>query len=416
MKYYTALLGVSMLIASSAAAETITIDALRAQAPKATLVVPVPAWSKAAEPGRQPLTALQAVTQMCAKRAPVVIIDTFVSDSVKPAIDVDGDSQEDVEHGDVLDALYQAGGFPIHRVDLGGQRTFPHVTEVFLQLTNEIASGRLHVSAVNLSYTVEVSWASLNTDLTLSPPVTPNDALGRRVELSEALAQLMDRNNSPDFRAMSKAIARLTAIGVPVFVSAGNHTPEKVNLLGLIPGVISVGALDLRGGKAPFSGDSSLVEVWAAGEYVFRRVAGGLDVNGDDRPDFPAAILSGGPMVASRFSGRMLSEVAGVLPVDPWLVNVDRTSSGGVEYLSTLMSDGLYPVETLAAFFKLSAAKTRTFASRGSYFDKTMRYPFDVDTSGRVIYDPARDGSQGQAVIVSGTSFSTPMLCKAARR
>ncbi len=401
------------LASQSSASPGSALESLRAMAPDAAPVVPAPVSVQAAARGREPLTAAQAVNRLCSKRDPVVIVDTFVSGSIPGAIDADGDGRPDIEHGDVINALYTAAGFRVQRADLKGERNIPHVAEVFEQIASEVASGRRRAAAVNLSHTVEVTWAGLNADLALQRPVTPENVRSRRAELAEAVAKMMDRNDSPGFRSLSDALGRLTALGVPVFVAAGNHTPDKVNLLGLLPGVVSVGALNRGGGKAAFSADSALVEVWAAGEHVFRRVAGGVDVDGDGRPDLPASTLSGGPMIASRFAGRPLSEKKGVLPTDPWLVNIDRLSPTGIEYLQGLMSDGLYPVEDLVAFFKVSPAKGRSFASRGRYFDKTMQYPFEIDASGRAVFDPARDGSSGQAVLVPGTSFATPQLCRA---
>lgn len=403
-----------LLASPCAALPGTALESLRAMAPDAVVpVIPTPASVALAAPGRKPLTASEAVGRLCAKRDPVAIVDTFVSGSVPAAIDADGDGRPDVEHGDVIGALYAAARFPVHRVDLKGERNIPHVAEVFDGLASDITSGRLRVSAVNLSHVVEVTWTGLNADLALAEPVTAENVLSRRAELTEAVSRMMDRNDSPGFRNLSKAIGRLTALGVPVFVAAGNHTPEKLNVLGFLPGVVSVGALDRRGGKAAFSGDSTLVEVWATGEHVFRRVEGGVDVDGDGLRDIPASLLSGGPLIASRFAGRPLSEVTGVLPTDPWLVNIDRKSPAGIEYLQGLMTDGLYPVEDLVVFFKVSPAKARSFASRGRYFDKTMQYPFEVDASGRVVFDPARDGNSGQAVLIPGTSFAAPQLCRA---
>ena len=406
-------LAVLSIAAPAAVSAESALESLRALAPYAATPVPAPASVREIAPGREPLTAAQAVGRLCSKRDPVVIVDTFVSASVPGAIDVDGDGRMDVEHGDVIHALYTAAGFPVQRVDLKGERNIPHVAEVFEGLASEIAAGRRRASAVNLSHVVEVTWTGMNADLSLPRPVTPENVLSRRAELTEAVAKMMDRNDSPGYRDLSKAIGRLTALGVPVFVAAGNHTHDKVNLLGLLPGVVSVGALNRGGGKAAFSADSSLVEVWAPGEHVFRRVAGGVDVDGDGRPELAASLLSNGPMIASRFAGRALSDVKGVLPSDPWLVNIDRTSPTGIEYLQGLMSDGLYPVEDLAAFFKVSPAKARSFASRGRWFDKTMQYPFEIDAAGRAVFDPARDASSGQAVLLPGTSFAAPQLCRA---
>ena len=374
--------------------------------------VAAPRSKPAPLPARQSMDPSQAVSRLCGSPFPVLIVDDFVSEDAAPAIDVDGDGRPDVEHGDVIAALYKAHGRRFLIRDLQGRRGYAHVAEVLNEVADDSAAGRLRISAVNLSHTVDVTWQGLNNDLGLKPPVTPANIHTRRADLARAVVTLMTRNDNEEFGDIDRALSRLAAAGVPVFVSAGNHTPDKVNLLGLLPGAVSVGALDRSLGKAAFSADNSLVSVWAPGEHVFRRVPGGVDIDGDGHPDIPTERLTGGPTLLSRFAGRPLAEVRGVMPSDPWLVNIDRKHPNGVLYLQSQMSDGLYPVEELSAFFLLSPAKARSFATRGRWFDKTMEYPFEVDASGNVVFDPARDGSAGQAVLIPGTSFATPLLCR----
>lgn len=358
-----------------------------------------------------PLATTDAVARLCGSGDPVLIVDNFVSEGVAPAIDVDGDETPDLEHGDVIEALYRAGGTPARAWNLKGRRDIPYVAETFARIARLVAKGRLRISAVNLSHTVEVPWQGLNDDLRLEVPATPENIAYRREELARAVSDLMTRNDSSGFADLRAAVTRLAALGVPIFLSAGNQTPAKVNLLGLLPGMVSVGALKRDGSKAAFSADNSLVTGWALGEHVFRRVPGGVDVDGDGRAEIPQARLSGGPAQVSRFAGRRLEEVRGRLPDDPWLVNIDRKTEAGLKYLQDRMTDGLYPVEELNDFFRVSKDKARSFASRGPYFDKTMRYPFAVDAAGRAVFDPAGDGSSGQVSLLPGTSFSAPAFC-----
>ncbi|MEK7382787.1 MAG: hypothetical protein AAB262_05810 [Elusimicrobiota bacterium] len=354
----------------------------------------------------------KAVARLCHSSLPVLIVDNFVSGNVAPAIDVDGDGRPDVEHGDVIAALYKAQGIPFLTHDLKGRSDFPSVAEAFREIADDVEAGRLRISAVNLSYTLDVTWPGINGDLGLKAPVTPESIGRRRIELALKVTSLGQRNDLLGFDGLYRELSRLAAAEIPIFVSAGNHSPAKVNLLSLLPGTVSVGALDRSGAKAAFSADNSLVTSWALGVHVFRRVADGVDSNGDGRAEIASGRLSGGATIASQFVGRPLLEVRGTLPSDPWLANIDRKSAGGIEYLQSQMPNGLYPVEELASFFKLSEAKKMSFVSLGSWFDKTMKYPFEVDDSGRVVFDPERSGASGQATHLMGTSFATPSICR----
>lgn len=402
------LLAAAFALASPVSAAPSALEQLRALAGSRAAPVAGPAATRTL-PG--PAGASDPVARLCGSKDPVLIVDNFVSEGVPPAIDADGDGAPDLEHGDVIEALYRAGGVPTRAWNLKGRRDIPHVAETFGRIHRLVASGRLRIAAINLSHTVEVPWQGLNDDLRLETPATPDNIASRRVELARAVAELMARNDSSGFADLKTAAGRLAALGVPIFVSAGNQTPAKVNLLGLLPGVVSVGALKRDGSKAAFSADNSLVTGWALGEHVFRRVPGGVDVDGDGRAEVADGRLSGGAPRVSRFAGRALEEVRGRLPDDPWLVNIDRKTAAGLEYLQERMTDGLYPVDELIAFFRVSPDKARSFASRGAYFDKTMQYPFAVDRGGRVAFDPAGDGSPGQVMLLPGTSFSAPAFC-----
>lgn len=388
-------------------------EQLGALAPGPAAAPPAAGPGRDAGPWRHPpLTAADAVSRLCAASEPVLVVDNFVSEKTAPVIDVDGDGIPDAEHGDVIEALYRAAGFRVERFDLRGRRDLPSVAEAFEEIASRAAAGRWRLAAVNLSHVVEVRWEGLSADLGRIPAVTPANIGARRGELFAAVAALMARNDSNGFGDLGHATRRLESLGVPVFVAAGNQTAEKVNLLGLLPGVVSVGALNRRGEKAAFSADSSLVGAWAKGEYAFRRVPSGVDIDGDDVPEFPRSLLSGKATVVSRFAGRPLSEVAGVFPADPWLSNIDRTNPNGVQYLQDRMSDGVYPLEALVEFFRVRPLKARSFAGRGKFFDKTMQYPFEVDGSGRLVFDPAGTGAPGQVGLLPGTSFAPPWLCR----
>lgn len=359
----------------------------------------------------RPAGAAAAVERLCGSPLPVVVIDHFVSGGkVRPYMDVDGDGVPEAAHGEVVAALYEARGRRVLRLDLGGDNSLEKVAELLVVVFRWARAGR-RVAAVNVSQNVDVTLEAVNRDLGLSG-VDAASIGPRRSEVLAAMVQLMREQGAGGLDALVSAARALAASGVPIFFSAGNQGAGKVNLLGLLPGVVSVGALARGGEKAGFSADNSLVELWASGEHVARRVAGGVDLNRDGRGDFGNLALSGGAPFVARYAGRPVAEAVRPLPSDdPFLDSISRESEGGLEYLRGALGEHLYKAEDLAVFFRLDPARRRSLLSRGAYFDATLRYPFDA-ADGRLVFDPEKSGAANQVLLITGTSFAPAALCR----
>lgn len=354
-----------------------------------------------------------AAERACRSADPVLVVDNFstMPGRVRPYIDADGDGTPDVGHGEIVAALYRATGKRVLKRNMDLDGSIENLVRIVGRAAAELEAGTLRISAVNLSQVTEVSLEGLNRDLAVDPPATPAEIGARRAELARAVRRLMDEAGSPAFGKLGEVFARLRARGVPVLFAAGNAGPEKINLLGMLPGAISVGSLRPDGSKAGTSADSSLVGLWRRGEHGARRVPGGLDLDGDGRPDLDAERLSGGPSAAERYAGRPAAELIGALPSGPDWDMFSRESEAGVAYLIEHLPERLYRAEELAGFFKLPPHRRRALVARGPLADKSMRFSFGIDAAGRVVYDPAGTGAPGQVALLSGTSFAAPFLC-----
>lgn len=96
-----------------------------------------------------------------------------------------------------------------------------------------------------------------------------------------------------------ESIERVTAKGIPFYISGGNSGKNYVNLLSFAKGVTTVGAL-VGDEKADYSANNSLVTKWSQGDYIVNRIEDkkgkliGYDINDDNKVDVLAKETSGG--------------------------------------------------------------------------------------------------------------------------
>ena len=356
----------------------------------------------------------QRVAAACASPARILIIDNFLEQGeVDAYMDVDGDGKPDVGHGDVVSAVYFGAGKATAHLNLRGDGSIANVAALFELAAEKVEKGELKLAGINLSQSVEVPLPAVARDLNIS--VQPSEFGAKREFVNEALIRMMDEHDSPEYGQLSRAVARLAARGVPLFVVAGNGGPDKVNLLSFLPGAITVGGLARDGSKSPSSGDNALVSVWRANQLVLRRTAdGNVDVNGDGVGDFDKSKLTGGATIASRFSGQPVKDAVIPTPKGGDFDILSRETPGGIARLLEEMPDKLYRTEDLIRFFQREGQPySEVMRRQAPYYDKTMSYPFRADKKGRIVFDPAKDGTQGQVGLLSGTSFAVAAICYA---
>lgn len=352
------------------------------------------------------------VAAACSSDAPVLVMDNFstLPGGVKPYIDVDGDGKPDVGHGEVVAAIYRASGKSVIPVNMGGDASVENIVRLLGIAAAKIESGEQPISAVNLSQTIDVSFEAYSKELGLPITVTPENVRANREAVRKGVTALMDKMGSPHYGHLAKVFARLKAEGVPVIFAAGNQGPAKSNVLGLLPGAISVGALKRDGSKLSTSADSSLVSVWRLGEHALRKVSSGIDLSGDAAAEFPNELLSGGESVAGRYAGQPASSVLDVPSGGDWDI-INRESRGGFNYLIKNLPEGVYRTEEMIAFFKFKAPQAEALRGRGKYIHKSLKFNFQEDARGGLVYDPAGTGASGQVGLITGTSFAAPFVC-----
>lgn len=355
----------------------------------------------------------QRVETVCDSPERLLVLDNFVEEGkVPPYVDVDGDGKPDVATGDAIAAVYRASGHRVAQLSLWGDGSVGHIADLVSSVADKVEQGGLRLSAVMLSQSIEVPLEAVGRDLHLS--VKPGEFRAKRQTVNDALIKMMEQNDSPEYGQLSRAVERLAARGVPFIVAAGNGGPEKVNLLGFLPGAISVGGLLLDGTKSPTSGDNSLVAVWRPGQIVLRPTAdGNVDVNADGVGDFDRSKLTGEPSIASRFNGKRVSEAVINTPSGGDFDILSRETPGGIARLIEEMPDKLYRTKDLIRFFhREDQPYSRLIYKQAPFYDKTMTFPFHADKHGNVVFDPAGDGSSDQVGLLSGAAFAAASICR----
>ncbi len=350
-----------------------------------------------------------SVSRVCSSNDPVLVLDNFSSlkGRVKPYIDVDGDGKPDVGHGEIVAGVFRVTG---KRVIL---RNLDHDGSVgnLARILGEVADSKIQLSAINLSQTIDVSFGAYSNELGLSVSVTPENIRSHREAIREGVTALMNRGGSPDYEKLGKVFEKFAARGIPILFAGGNQGPGKSNILGLLPGAISVGALKADGSKVPTSADSSLITVWRLGEHPLRRIPSGVDLDGDDVAEFPNQLLSGGESVASKYAGKPAVATVLEVPTGRDADMYSRKTAAGFKALMEMLKDGVYRTDDMITFFQLSDFQARALRGRGTYMHKSMKFNFREDAAGNLIYDPAGSGDPDQVDEVSGTSFAAPFIC-----
>lgn len=383
----------------------------------------VGATGVAATPDRQKL-----LETACRSSLPVLVVDSFPPTAAsrttigtrEASIDIDGDDQPDVFHGELVERLVQVSGHPTERLDLSEMSSLPDLHELLLKVITEIESGNLAYSRVNLSQESPLRLSAFKKDLFLDDPTFP--------EITSANIQANSRrileklwSDRPDFMVQELAdiSARFAKAGVPIVVAAGNFGPGFVNMFSLLPGVISVGSLEVTGQKLFTSSDNAFVTDWLPGVVVPTAINGGIDINDDAKPDFLSEALTNGRAVVSDWVGQTL---AGALSkVNPeflnWAVKAEATGYVVPNAALNIVDAGMYLTEDLVALPTVTQGTRNLFRSLGAYGLKIQgsapRYFFDATPDGILMFDPKRDGSANQRTRIAGTSFAAPRICAA---
>jgi hypothetical protein len=328
-----------------------------------------------------------------------------------PYIDINGDEIPDVAHGELVSAFLKASGKKTIPLNQLGRRDFMDLADLLNPVLAQVKKGKLKISAINLSQLIELKMVEIQQELNVD--TSPEALRSKKKYIHDTLRTGMDRRGNSGFRDVSKIFSEFERLGIPIFVAAGNKGPEYINAFSFFPGVISVGSKGIDGTPSLTSAQNGLIQVWRFGEHVLRRTQDGrIDLNNDGIADFEGIKLSNGPNIVERYEGKLLTDLLRSLPTDPDLPQISRETPGGIKWLFDALVDGVYKTEDLISLFRLEdTAFAKALLHRAPYFHKRQNLGFDVDSNGRLVFDPAHDGTRNQAVLVGGTSYATPSIC-----
>lgn len=359
------------------------------------------------------------IRAVCESAAPVLVYDNFSSQrGLRPVIDVNGDLVPELSHGEYVAKIAAIGGRDVIELNMVGDVELPSVEVTLAQVVAELEAGSAQYSRINFSQEVPLKISAFKADLFFNesfiPEITPSNLATYRDTILKKL--WTDR---PDFRLQEihQLFVRLQKLGVPVVVAAGNFGPSYVNLFSLFPGVISVGSLDLDGTKRLLSADNSLVTVWRKGSFVSQQLLGGVDIDGDGVVDFANDRLSREKKVVEMFAGLDVSTAVSPVAQDffDWSHKVKHSEMVVANAALNVIAQGLYQVSDLVSLGTVTAGTAKHFSKSGKYAYKSPNGPptffMDDNGAGQIVFDPLKNGSTNQLIMVSGTSFAAPALC-----
>lgn len=368
--------------------------------------------------------AKDLIRAACASSDPVLVYDNFKTEfswSV-PTLDLNGDAQAEVFHGDFVAKLVELNGHPAVKLNLQGDFGLPDIFETMEKIVQDLESGKVKYSRINFSQEMPLKIAAFKKDLFASDDTVPEiNADNIHLFKDKILEKLWTER--PDFRLeeLHSIFTRLETLKVPFVVAAGNFGPNYVSVFSLLPGVISVGSLNLDGSKRATSADHSLVQLWSKGSFVTQVLAHGVDVNADGLSDFPLEILSRGQPIAEKFVGLASADVVQEISAanKEWAVKLAKSEHSVANAILNVLPEGIYRVEDLTSLEGVTPGTKRLLSSSGGFAFKSSeaRAPtffFEEDSEGKIIFDPLKDGSTNQKNVISGTSFAAPAICNQA--
>jgi hypothetical protein len=345
---------------------------------------------------------------------PVVIVDNFAPPAASPDaypknVDINGDGSPDEYHGGYIRSLYEARGHRTLEVNLAGESSLPNVIRVFNDLADKITAGTLAPSAISFSQAIDLTYAGASAELGLEPVLTPENMGARRQEVLNALMKTYPQLPTKELVA---AFQRVADTGVPIIGIAGNQGVGKFNLMNLLPGVITVGALGYNGNRTAYTADNSLVGFWRRGEHVVLRTEAGADINADGTVDYPADRLSAGESIVRRYVGTR--PVVRQIPGNLHSLREMAPPPVFLRILRDELPEGLYRTRELGELYGMSEALINAKLARGEYLHKSGEYSFSTDHEGRLVYNPDGTGNPNQVALLSGTSYAPPLICEGA--
>ena len=196
-----------------------------------------------------------------------------------------------VSHGDIVEAHAKMAqpGVQIIRVETPRIRSLDlhtlgkHQADLpgALKMLQKRLETDTRIDAINISFGLSIPIQRLKTDLNL-PDLKAHNIRKYREVILKNIDQiqfappilgikglsLKERHQKAYIREVMTLLEDI-ARKKPVYISAGNMGPEQINILSLVKGVKTVGAINDVRTVAPYSSNSSLVSHWAKANQRF---------------------------------------------------------------------------------------------------------------------------------------------------
>lgn len=378
-------------------------------------------FAQAAAPDRQDraLETRQTIHAVCASDAPALVVDTFALPEKtlsgyargEPSTDLDGDGIPEISHGDLVAAVLETTGKTYIPYNIPERVTAGHSINIFLDIADKIAGGHIpKPSYINYSSGVFYDLRRLNRlvpDLTLTPE---NIGSYRKEILAGLLENDPDRHN---YRLLHEAMSKLEAMGVTTVTATGNNfSPAMANIMSFMPGTVTGSALERDGiTPAPYANTNSSADYHRKGEVFAREVSGGIDIDGDDIPEFRA--VSGDRKIIAEYEGKKPEDILRTIPA--YL----QAHKKFPDLLRAAMQrrppeEGIYRSQDIYELFyayPLTAQHQRDMQNYGEYIHYPTLTPFRKKADGTLDYDPAGNGDPAIVSDFRGTSYIPPRLC-----
>lgn len=370
-------------------------------------------------PSISALADSETIRAACDSEKPVLVYDSFSSQmGLRPVIDVNGDGVAELSHGEYVAKIAEQGGHKVEVLNLVGEVELPSIEATLSEVAQKIESGAVSYSRINFSQELPLKIASFKNDLFSDDDSIPEITRENIAAYKDVILRKL-WTDRPDFRLQELygIFLRLKKVNVPVVVAAGNFGPSYVNLFSMFPGVYSVGSLDLDGTKRMLSADNALVTVWRKGTFVSQQLPEGVDINADGTVDFANDRLSKETKIVSLYAGKAVATAVSVLAQDfiDWALKIEGSPHVVANAALNVLTQGLYKVDDLVSLGTVTDGTAKHFSKSGTYAYKGANGPptffFDDDGAGTIVFDPLKNGSTNQIIMVSGTSFAAPSIC-----
>lgn len=251
-------------------------------------------------------------------RRKVIVADNFQTRDQ----DVDGDGKTDATHGDVIANGLKSQGFQTSKVDLpflSDQRTEQGPGQAVHSIADKVSDGSLSTKpgdVVNMSFGPgkDPTFEQANTLFGFSGEnaLTPQNLKEKTPAVQAKIAELASKPDAHplyrDWHDTQTGIKRLQDQGLKVVHAAGNDGPDKFSP-GFLGADHQLSATDAKGRMLGASANHSLTTP-AQGLFNNTRTRdGGIDINGDGKPEFRKDQLSGGVSRLDQLKATKLNTV-----------------------------------------------------------------------------------------------------------